>query len=186
MTPDPPVVRVETPVGQARELAEAENLALVFVVDEQKNLVGFLTRKALEGAPDPQLPAGKLATAPAATLNPSDPLEKAALLLGEKYLVLPVTNEQGTLVGVLTRGDLLRALARMAGLGEEGVRIRIRATTPEIYRALALLGEKNLPLVSVLRGEHNEMVIHVQGVSDPAALMDELKKALAWPGDATS
>ena len=186
MTKDPPAVTARAGVGEARRFAEEAGLALVFVVDENRKLQGFLTRKALDSAPDPQMPVGKLATPVTAVLAPSDPLEKAAVLLGERYVVLPVVDGDGTLVGVLTRGDLVKALTRMAGLGEEGMRIRIRAQSAEIYRALALLGEKGLPLVSVLRGDEDDAVIHVQGVGDPQALLEELKKALGWPGDVTS
>lgn len=179
MTSDPPVVRADAAVAEAKRFAEEAGLTLLYVVDEGRRLVGFLTRKALDSAPDLALPAVKLATAPVVTLAPSDPLERAAVLLGDRFLVLPVVDKEGLLVGVLTRGDLLRALSHVAGLGEEGTRIRIRTSSPEeVYQALKVLGEKGLPLVAVLRGEEGETVIHVQGVADPAGLMAELKKAL--------
>jgi predicted transcriptional regulator len=176
---NPPAVRADAPVSEAQRLAEAEGLAILLVVDGDGRLVGFLTRKALGTAPNPALPAGKLATAPTVTLTPDDPLERAVVFLAERYLLLPVVGEGGRLVGVLTRGGLLRGLAQMTGFGEEGTRIHIRPSQPaEVYRALAVLGAKGLPLVAVIRGSEGEVILHVQGVEDRDRLMGELKEAL--------
>ena len=179
MTRDPPVARADAPVSEAQRLAAETGVAVLFVVDAEDRLVGFLTRKALSSSPDANLPAGKLASPPTVTMSPHDPLERAVVLLSERYLLLPVTDEEKRLVGVLTSVGLLRGLAQMAGLGEEGTRIRIQPSSPaDAYRALAVLGTKGLPLVAVLRGHHGELIIHVQGVQDPALLLDELKGTL--------
>ncbi|MGC9529607.1 MAG: CBS domain-containing protein [Candidatus Bipolaricaulaceae bacterium] len=179
MQPDPPTVRAGAPVAEAQRLAEELGLAILYVVDEEGKLAGFLTRKALGAAPDGEVAAGKLAAAPPVTLAPQDPMERAVVLLGERHLLLPVVD-QGLLVGVITRGGVLRALARMAGFGEEGVRIRIRPSAPhEVYRALEVLARKQLGLVSVVRGGEGEFIVHVRGTHDREALLRELEEALA-------
>ncbi len=176
MTRDPPVARADAPVSEAQKLAAEVGVAVLFVVDDEGRLVGFLTRKALASAPEGTLPAGKLAAVPTVTMSPNDPLERAVVLLSERYLLLPVVDEGKRLVGVLTSVGLLRGLAQMAGLGEEGTRIRIQPSSPtDAYRALGVLGEKGFPLVAVLRGNGGELIIHVQGVEDPAQLLAELK-----------
>lgn len=179
MTPDPPVARAEAPVAEAQKLAAEVGVAVLFVVDGDGRLTGFLTRKALASAPDATLPAGKLASPPTVTMSPDDPLERAVVLLSERYLLLPVVDGEKRLVGVLTTVGLLRGVAHMAGLGEEGMRIRIQPSSPtDAYRALAVLGEKGFPLVAVLRGNKGELIIHVQGIENPQALLDELKGTL--------
>lgn len=179
MTRDPPVARADAPVSEAQKLAAEVGLAVLFVVDGEGHLVGFLTRKALASAPDGNLPAGKLAAAPTVTMSPGDPLERAVVLLSERYLLLPVVDEEKRLVGVLTSVGLLRGLAHMAGLGEEGTRIRIQVSSQtEAYQALNALGEKGFPLVAVLRGQAGELIIHVQGVEDQERLLTELKGTL--------
>lgn len=178
MTPNPPVARAEAPAAEAVRIAAETGVAVLFVVDGEGRLVGFLTRKALAAA-DGSLPAGKLASPPTVTMRPDDPLERAVVLLSERYLLLPVVEEGGRLVGVLTGVGLLRGIAHMAGLGEEGIRIRILPSSPEeAYRALAVLGARGLPLVAVLRGKEGELIIHVQGVTDPQGLLADLQGTL--------
>lgn len=179
MTPAPPVARAEAPLSEAQKVATEAEVAVLFVVDGERRLVGFLTRKALATVADGSLPAGKVASPPTVTVSPNDPLERAVVLLSERYLLLPVVDEERRLVGVLTNVGLLRGLAQMAGLGEEGTRILIRtSSSAEAYRALRALEAKGLPLVSVLRGRSGELVIHVQGVQDPAQLLSELEGML--------
>lgn len=179
MTRDPPVARADAPVGEAQKLAVEVGLAVLFVVDGEGRLVGFLTRKALSSIPDSSLSAGKLASAPTVTMSPDDPLERAVVLLSERYLLLPVVDDEKRLVGVLTSVGLLRGLAQMAGLGEEGTRIRVQPSTPvDAYRTLQVLGDRGLPLVAVLRGQGGELIIHVQGVLDAKGLLAELQGTL--------
>jgi predicted transcriptional regulator len=179
MTRDPPVVRADAPVAEAQKLAAEAGVAVLLVVDGDGRLVGFLTRKALASASDGTLPAGKIAAAPTVAMTPDDPLERAVVLLSERYFLLPVVDAEKRLVGVLTSVGLLRGLAHMAGWGEEGTRIRIQPSSPaDAYAALRVLGEKGLPLVAVLRGSGGEHIIHVQGVQDPAQLLAELRGTL--------
>jgi len=179
MTPNPPVARADAPVAEAQRLAAEVGVAVLFVVDGDGRLVGFLTRKALSSVPDGNLPAGKLASAPTVTMSPDDPLERAVVLLSERYLLLPVVDGERHLVGVLTSVGLLRGVAHMAGLGEEGTRIRVQPSSPaDAYQTLKVLGEKGLPLVAVLRGSSGELIIHVQGVQDPQGLLAELRGTL--------
>lgn len=177
MTPTVAVVD-STPVGEALKQAEEKGLAVLFVVDEAQRLRGFLTRKALTSAPSPDLPVEKILAQPQDVLTPEDPLERAAALLPH-YLVLPVVDEERRLIGALSKDGLLRALTHLAALGEGGLRIRIRLHHPdEIYQALNVLAEEKITLVAVLRGQEGEVILHVQGVNDPAKLRERLAQAL--------
>lgn len=178
MQGDPPTVAAAAPVEEARRLAEATGIALVLVVGPEGELVGFLTRRALASAPSPELSAGKLAAAPKLTLSPDDPLERAVVLLQERYVLLPVV-ENGKLVGVLTRQCLMRALARMCGFGEPGTRIRVDLRDhSELYRAFEVLARNSVELVAAMQGEPGEMILHVRGVEERERIGRELEEAL--------
>lgn len=178
MDPDPPTVLATAPVEEAQRLAQELGLALVLVVDEGGRLVGFLTRKALDAVPKPDLPAGKLASQPTVTLQVGDPVERALALLVDRYAVVPVLDGE-RLVGVITRGGALRALLRMTGIGEEGTRIRLKLGDHlELYKVLEVLSRRGLELVSVTRGGDGEVVLHIRGLDDREGLLRELEEAL--------
>ncbi len=175
---DPPTVTADAPVAEAQRVAEEAGLAIVLVRGHQGELVGFLTRKALASAPSPEIASGKLAAAPGITLSPDDPMERAVVLLQERYVLLPVV-EGGKLVGVFTRGGLMRALARMCGFGEVGTRIRVAVRSPtEVYRVLEVLGRRGVELVAAIQGEPGEMILHVRELGKREELGRELEEAL--------
>src|SRR6266498_2328797 len=60
------------------------------------------------------------------TVSPETPIEKAALLMMEKRIEsLPVLDSKGNLVGILTEGDVFRALVELAGVAREKTRVRL-------------------------------------------------------------
>lgn len=74
-------------------------------------------RRLLEGPPvDDRFYATTVAeamTSPALTIEPGRPLaEAASVMLNEGINRLPVVDDRGTLIGLVTRGDLVRAFAR--------------------------------------------------------------------------
>ncbi|MFE7210469.1 CBS domain-containing protein [Streptomyces sp. NPDC057611] len=128
-------VRRDTPFKQvARVLADNEVTA-VPVVDELDRPVGVVSEadllRTVAGRPDPAgLLSGTraedaghggsaagtaedLMTAPAVCARPEWTVVEAARLMdGHRVKRLPVVDEGGTLVGVVSRGDLLRVLLR--------------------------------------------------------------------------
>ncbi|MFF4794646.1 CBS domain-containing protein [Streptomyces sp. NPDC001276] len=128
-------VRRDTPFKQvARVLADNEVTA-VPVVDELDRPVGVVSEadllRTVAGHPDPAglLPgtraedarhggsaagtAEALMTAPAVCARPEWTVVEAARLMdGHRVKRLPVVDEGGTLVGVVSRGDLLRVFLR--------------------------------------------------------------------------
>jgi CBS domain-containing protein len=84
-------------------------------VDERPT--GSALRRFLEGPPvDDRFYARTVAeamTAPALTIEPGRPLAQAAsIMLAEGVNRLPVVDDEGRLVGLVTRGDLVKAFAR--------------------------------------------------------------------------
>jgi CBS domain-containing protein len=104
------------------------------VVDAEGRVLGVVSEADLmlkeEGPPrDLSLPAGKrrrrersrtkgrvafdLMTAPAVTIGPEAPISQAARLLHRAHLKrVPVVDDQGHLVGIISRADLIRLFLR--------------------------------------------------------------------------
>lgn len=97
---------------------------------------GFFTR--LFSIPVPELEAklaartvGEAMTAPAVKIGPTRPVAEAAtVMINENVKRLPVVDDAGTLVGIVTRADLVRAFVR----SDEAIAREIREDV--IHRAL--------------------------------------------------
>ncbi len=60
------------------------------------------------------------------TVSPETPIEKAALLMMEKRIEsLPVLDSKGNLVGILTEGDVFRALVELTGVARKKTRVSL-------------------------------------------------------------
>ena len=58
------------------------------------------------------------------TVPPEMPIEKAALKMMEKKVEgLPVVDDRGALLGIVTEGDVFRALVELTGVGKRRTRI---------------------------------------------------------------
>jgi acetoin utilization protein AcuB len=58
------------------------------------------------------------------TAHPDDTIEKAAaLMLKHHTSALPVTNDEGDLEGIITKGDLFRALVSISGIYQAGAQV---------------------------------------------------------------
>ena len=104
------------------------------VIDEDYKVIGvvsesdLLTKEALEGTVPGTLPgltqrrvrsqvtgltAADLMTRPAVTIGPDEPVSHAARLMYSKRVKrLPVTSGDGTLIGIVTRSDVLSVYRR--------------------------------------------------------------------------
>lgn len=137
-----PAVRAEATLEEILQVLEADSFRRVVVVDDERRVLGIITdgdllrrsqassrsrlvgrlRNLLAGqeAARPLLDgsetAAELMTAPAITISLDAPLTEALQrMLYHQIKRLPVVDEDGQLVGLLGRGNLLRGL-----LGENG------------------------------------------------------------------
>jgi CBS domain-containing protein len=101
----------------AGELLDRPEVRAVYVTDDER-LVGVVTRKTLvrevvASGRDPRTtPLGEIAEPPDHTIGPDVPLEEAFRFLeAEDAERLPVVDENGRLIGVLSRSVLQRRLA---------------------------------------------------------------------------
>jgi CBS domain-containing protein len=93
-------------------VSEADLLAkAAFDEAEHKALDGMLRRR--EHARANALTASELMTKPAVTIGPDVPVVEAARLMHSRRVKrLPVTRDDGTLIGIVTRADVLSVYSR--------------------------------------------------------------------------
>lgn len=109
-----------TPVDQAWELLAKTGVRQSPVLDDQETLIGLVTREDLlttlnvEGGRardvmDRQV--GQVMTSPVVSADPVTDIRRIArVMLDYDQMAVPVVNEAGLLVGLVSRGDILRAV----------------------------------------------------------------------------
>jgi CBS-domain-containing membrane protein len=134
MTPDVVAARPDTPYRDVVDLLIGRHVNAVPVIDEDRRVVGVVSESDLlrkiefvgEGEPRwferrrrehhhkaAARTAAELMTAPAVTASPATGIRAAARVLDEAGVKqLPVVDYLGRLVGIVTRGDLLKEHVR--------------------------------------------------------------------------
>jgi CBS domain-containing protein len=126
MTHDVFVVRPETTFREVVRLIEDHHVHALPVVDEQQRVLGMVAESDLlikeelaEGHVRTPLQrrgrarltgttAGEIMTSPAVTIDPSKTLGQAARLLHRRHVGRMPVVEDGRLIGIVTRSDLLK------------------------------------------------------------------------------
>jgi CBS domain-containing protein len=119
MVPEPTTLAVGDSAQQAGMcFAQREDVRAVFVVDENSHLVGVITRKTLvrevvaAGRDPRQVELREIAEPPLFTLDADLSLDEGFHQLEERdFERVPVVEEGGRLVGVLSRAVVRRRLA---------------------------------------------------------------------------
>jgi CBS domain-containing protein len=113
--PDDPIVMLEQQMEafRFRHLPVVEGDVLVGLISHS-DLLHASSSRLSKSAPEEnailhQLPAWRIMREDLVTVRPDEPLERVAALLWETRVgCLPVTEEDGTLVGIITEGDFIR------------------------------------------------------------------------------
>jgi acetoin utilization protein AcuB len=171
-------------VGTIRRVMEDHGFGLLLIAAEGGHLLGFVTRASLRGIADSEAKAGDVAHPVRFAVQPSDTLEKAALIMLENRLVLlPVVDEE-RLVGVITQSEVLRGLASGLGIGLDGTRVemRLRKDSDDLFRAFDVLRQHGVHVVSLAslreNESHRDVILRLQGIADREALRAALEAAL--------
>ncbi|KOX90078.1 putative zinc metalloprotease Rip3 [Thermus aquaticus] len=114
MSPNPIAIPKDLPVEELLRLALAHRVS-GFPVVEEGRVLGVVGLEGLEGA-DPRAPVGRYVQEPLA-LSPEDSALRALERMGERGYARALVMEGDTLLGVLSKTDLLRAFqVRLLGL----------------------------------------------------------------------
>jgi acetoin utilization protein AcuB len=182
MSPAPLTVSPETPVLEALRLLKERKFRRLPVMEGSK-LIGMVTDKDLKDAMPSKattlsvwemnyllskLTVREVMASPVLSVNALETIEDAALRMQERKLGgVPVLDNAGALVGILTITDVLGALVRVLGLKEGGVRVTLEV--PDTPGALGIAVEAIKPsnILSVatagLRDGQRRFVVRVNG-----------------------
>ncbi len=137
MTPNPQKISPETSVRAAFFKMRSEGYRHLPVVEDQK-LVGMVTDRDLRRPDLTDEPEGwhdfysldddyevrHVMTSQVESMTPSDSLEKALdFLIERKFGAAPVIDKQGSMIGIITTFDLMRAFQTV--MGEVGEALRV-------------------------------------------------------------
>jgi acetoin utilization protein AcuB len=199
MTPAPVTITPDTPVLEALRLLKERGFRRLPVVEGgsgRLKLVGIVTDKDLKDAMPSKattlsvwelnyllskLTVREVMARPVITASLEETLEDAALRMQDhKIGGLPVLDEAGALVGIITITDALRAIIQVFGLNEGGVRVTL--DMPDVPGSLERAAHAVRPsnIVSVATGAHKEgrrrfvMRVNGEGVE---GLVDRLSQA---------
>lgn len=180
MTPEPVTLREDTPILVAALTLLRQQIGGVPIVDAGQRVVGVLSESDLlaheavavaagaedarEAARQRAHTAGDACSRPALTIGPDVPLRQAAALLRDADVSRLVVLEGDQLVGVLSRHDVLKALARSPAQLQHAVEDAIAVTGVVGVRADVLAGG----------------IVHLRGVvgADDAARVDAAVRAV--------
>jgi len=157
----PAMIAPETLAVEAQKIMSENKIRHLPVVGDGKRLMGLITRRRL--ALDPgnlgslnvweigryltnlnvkriMIPANKVCT-----IGPDQTVELAARLMEERGIgCLPVIDEDGVVIGLITETDLLRSFEVMLGLPVPGVRVTIRMPNQwgEFDKLMSVVGKQ--------------------------------------------
>ena len=134
MTPDPVTISPKTSARKALDIMQEKGFSNIPVV-ENGHLIGIIAKEDIInqyfcGEKGCSFLEGTLVedimNTQFVTINRNDYLEKAIYLLKEKDIsALPVLDNDGKMVGIITRSDIFDAFADSMGVDNEGTRIYI-------------------------------------------------------------
>ncbi|MDD3363447.1 MAG: CBS and ACT domain-containing protein [Syntrophomonas sp.] len=203
MTPNPYTTSPDTSVGDTWRLMNEHKLSRLPVLDRGK-LVGILTRTDFGSRPDLNFRGTSIATRyfsneqeqllnkvkvrdilpddqSLITISPDAYVEQAAKLLRDNKIGgLPVVDDNGKLLGIITQTDVFDAFLDLLAINRKGTRINLRvADTPEALVQIGLiLGEYAVKIENLvtmeLDGDENLMILRIN-TTDAKPIVDDFK-----------
>jgi CBS domain-containing protein len=204
MTRDVRTVRSSTSLKEAARILAADRISGLPVVDSDGHVVGVLSEAdilvkergqteergffaRLFELPIPELASklearnvGEAMSAPALTIGPKRPLSQAAaIMVDEGVNRLPVVDDDGVLIGIVTRADLVRAFVRSDDEIAEEIREDVIGRTlwiaPESVQVVVDHGEVRLSGQVETRADAELIPSFVQRVPGVVSVLSKLR-----------
>lgn len=178
MTPDPVTLAEQDPLSKAEELMRAHHVRQFPVIDEAGRFAGIVTDRDVRSAVgydrtiSEKLRVAEIMTADPKTLRLSATLDEAlAMFCRNSFNAFPILKAD-RLVGIITRGDVLRAFHGLLGLDQPGARVEIalpnlRQDLADAFKALQSYdGDIVGAVVGRMRRDGDEPSLYLK-VTDP-------------------
>jgi acetoin utilization protein AcuB len=170
MTRNPVLCAPDLPVNDAFDLMKKERIRRIPVVEKNGKLAGIVSDKdLLRVSPSPattlsafeipyllsKVKVSDVMTKNVITVNEDTPIEDAArIMVDNKIGGLPVVNEDGVVVGIITETDIFKTFLELIGARKHGVRITmyvkdVRGELARVAKAVADVGGDIVATVEV-------------------------------------
>ena len=186
MTINPVTTTPDMGVFEAFELMKSEGVQRLPVLDGEGNLVGIISEKNITSAAADKevsivefalllstLPAGDVMTQEVIPVSVHDPVDLAARKMSDNDIsILPVVDNNGKLVGVVSRSDLFRLLLELFGTRHYGIRVTFRIKDQKgVIAKLAIALEKigaNIVSIGNLDSDqgYSTIIMKINGVEE--------------------
>ena len=193
MTINPVTTTPDMGVFEAFELMKNEGVQRLPVLDNDGNLVGIISEKNITSAVADRevsivefalllskIKVGDVMTKEVITVSVDDPVELAARKMSDNDIsILPVVDNNGKLVGVVSRSDLFRLLLELFGTRHYGIRVTFRIKDQKgVIAKLAIALEKigaNIVSIGNLDSDqgYSTIIMKINGV-DESLIKDTL------------
>ena len=186
MTINPVTTTPDMGVFEAFELMKNEGVQRLPVLDNDGNLVGIISEKNITSAAADRevsivefalllskIKVGDVMTKEVITVSVDDPVEMAARKMSDNDIsILPVVDNNGKLVGVVSRSDLFRLLLELFGTRHYGIRVTFRIKDQKgVIAKLAIALEKigaNIVSIGNLDSDqgYSTIIMKINGVEE--------------------
>ena len=186
MTINPVTTTPDMGVFEAFELMKNEGVQRLPVLDNDGNLVGIISEKNITSAAADRkvsivefalllskIKVGDVMTKEVITVSVDDPVELAARKMSDNDIsILPVVDNNGKLVGVVSRSDLFRLLLELFGTRHYGIRVTFRIKDQKgVIAKLAIALEKigaNIVSIGNLDSDqgYSTIIMKINGVEE--------------------
>ena len=193
MTINPVTTTPDMGVFEAFELMKNEGVQRLPVLDNDGNLVGIISEKNITSAAADRevsivefalllskIKVGDVMTKEVITVSVDDPVELAARKMSDNDIsILPVVDNDGKLVGVVSRSDLFRLLLELFGSRHYGIRVTFRIKDQKgVIAKLAIALERigaNIVSIGNLDSDqgYSTIIMKINGV-DESLIKDTL------------
>ncbi len=168
MVERPHAISQEASIAEARALMKRLEVGGLVVINGGDELMGLVTQRDILLAPNDNAPVSSVMTPPNRIISapPTTSPEEARTLLHEHRLEkLPVIDDQGKLVGLITAQDIVKQSRHPNATKDSKGRLRVGAAIGvrpnDIERARALLAAKVDVLVLDIAHGHADHCIHM-------------------------
>ncbi len=196
MSPRPILCAPDLPVSDALEQMKKEHIRRMPVIDKNGKLVGIVSDKdLLRASPSPatslsvweityllsKLKVGDVMTRQVITVVESTPIEDTARIMADNKIGgLPVVNEAGAVVGIITETDIFKTFIELLGARKPGVRVTmyvadVRGQLAKITSAVAEAGGNIVACVELSGTDSTNYEVLLKVVDAPK---DKLIEAL--------
>ena len=169
MTRNPVTIRDDDGIDEGLHLMRERKVRRLPVLDASGKMVGIVSDKdLLHAAPSPatslsvhelhyllaKLKIKQVMSGPVITVTPDTPLEEAARIMADNKIGgLPVVDEKGGLMGIITETDVFKVLLVLLGARTPGVRMTVavkegKGVLARLTRAIADTGANIVSLAT--------------------------------------